>query len=102
VPGLQGDARFKALMVANALAIATREALLAAERRGLAESIALLGDLIHGDMWALSREIRAGGHDPGSDSYDAVGAVLADIAEARCRISAPRALAAAAGPKPNG
>lgn len=69
VPQLQGDARFKALMVANAMAIAGRAA---------AGTIAELHDPAR-----LCADIRAGRHDDDAALRDR----LADHAEASCRIS---------------
>jgi hypothetical protein len=74
IPQLQGGVRFKALMVANAMAIALRAA------------GAVAPDLP--DAARLVAAIRAGDHDD-----DAVlAALLRAHAEARCRISAPKAL----------
>jgi hypothetical protein len=83
VPGLEGEARLKALMVANALAIALRER----QAGGVAEAAAALGDPA-----ALCAAIRRGDHDPGSADHAGVAAALLRLAEAKCRISAPRAL----------
>ena len=69
LPQLQGDARFKALMVANAMAIAGRAAALTIEE--LPDPVRLCAD------------IRAGQHDGDA----ALRGRLADYAEARCRIS---------------
>ncbi len=75
IPHLQGDARFKALMVANAMAIAQRAACWPG-----------VPDL--SDAAGLTAAIRAGRHD---DDRALAGLLLAH-AEARCRISAPKAL----------
>jgi hypothetical protein len=75
IPQLLGDARFKALMVANAMAIA---------RRAAAQPP--VPDLA--DAPALVAAIRAGAHDDDA----ALAARLRAHAEARCRISAPKAL----------
>ncbi len=91
IPQLAGDARFQALMVANAIAIARRDA--GADMRQLAEAIDRLRDLARGDMRELSAQIRAGAHDPGTATHAAVASLLTRLAEARCRISAPKALA---------
>jgi hypothetical protein len=75
LPHLTGEARFKALMVANAMAIAQRAA--------------VQGDvpeLANAD--AICEAIRAGMHDGDA----ALAARLRALAEARCRISAPKAL----------
>jgi hypothetical protein len=44
------------------------------------------------DLAQLSREIRAGVHDPGSPTHDAVRAWLRDHARLRAGVSAPKAL----------
>jgi hypothetical protein len=74
-PHLQGDARFKALMVANAMAIALR-----------ALSAPPIAELP--DTERVCAAIRAGRHD---DDAKLAGFLLA-LAESRCRISAPKAL----------
>jgi hypothetical protein len=90
VPALEGDGRFKALMVANAIAIALREIELRTdELRALRDEAAAFGG---GDLARLCAEIRAGRFDPGSEDHDALAAVLAAFADARCRISAPKSL----------
>jgi hypothetical protein len=81
---VSGEVRFRVLMVANAMAIASRSA-----RLGSAEIASVLGDA---DVRALCTEIRAGLHDPGTPSHEATGRALLALAEARCRISAPKAL----------
>jgi hypothetical protein len=85
VPKLEGDARFRALMVANALAIAAR-----AMREGDAATDAALARL--GPLDALCAAIRAGERDPGLPGHAETAAALRAHAEARCRISAPKAL----------
>jgi hypothetical protein len=80
VPHLQGDTRFKALMVANAIGIAQRAG------PGEAEVAAAMAHLP--DLAALSRDIRAGRHDGDA----AIGKALLALAVARCRISAPKAV----------
>ena len=89
VPMLDEEARTRALMVANAIAIALRE------RTGaeVAEAARALGDAA-----ALCTAIRAGLHDPGTPDHDRVAAALLALAEAKCRISAPRALGPDPGP----
>lgn len=84
VPHLSGDARFKALMAANAMAIASREPGAAAE---VAAALAALGDPA-----ALCAAIRAGTHDAGTPMHRSAEAALLRLAIARCRISAPKAL----------
>ena len=81
MPGLEGDARFKALMVANAMAIAAREL-----RSGTGAVTAALR-ATGGDARALCAEIRAGSRDGDAGMAEA----LLRLATERCRISAPRA-----------
>ncbi len=78
LPQLAGDARFKALMIANAIAIAARET--AATEPPTT------------DLPALCQEIRAGLHDPGQPTHQAVAALLTTLTTQRCRVSAPKAL----------
>lgn len=80
LPGLSGDARFQALMIANALAIA--------ERALAAPPVAARDDR------ALCAAIRAGAHD---DDRALAAQLLAEV-EARCRVSAPKALTAPSAP----
>ena len=84
IPMLTGDIRFKAMMAANAMAIAAREPKAAAE---VAAAVAALGDPA-----ALCAAIRAGHHDPGTPGRPITEAALLHLALARCRISAPKAL----------
>lgn len=70
VPVLSGDARFKALMVANAMAIAAREV-----QHGVVSQ--------PDDAVALASSIRAGRHDGDAE----VAQRLLALAEARCKIS---------------
>lgn len=74
VPGLSGDARFKALMVANAMAIAAREM----QYGAVAEPA---------DAEALCAAIRAGVHDGDHD----LAQRLLQLAQAKCRISSKTA-----------
>lgn len=85
VPALDGDRRFRALMVANALAIAARAE---AQAAAIADAEAALGSPA-----GLRAAIRAGRLDPGAPGRDQVAAALLTLAEARCRVSAPKALA---------
>jgi hypothetical protein len=78
---LDGDARFKLLMAANAMAIAQR-ALTLGEGEAAAAEAAL------GDAASLCAAIRGGVRD--GDTVLA-GRLLA-LAEARCRVSAPKAI----------
>ncbi len=74
VPALSGDARFKALMVANAMAIAARQA----QYGAVAEPA---------DAAALAAAIRAGLRDGDKD----LAQTLLELARARCRISSKTA-----------
>ena len=74
VPTLSGDARFKALMVANAIAIATREVQYGAVSQP-------------DNAVALATGIRAGRHDGDAD----LAQRLLALAEARCKISSKTA-----------
>jgi hypothetical protein len=74
IPTLSGDARFKALMVANAMAIAAREV----QYGPVPEPT---------NAAALSAAIRAGQHDNDHDLAQS----LRELAEARCRISSKTA-----------
>jgi hypothetical protein len=74
LPQLSGDVRFKALMVANAMAIAGRAA-----AGGPIDALP--------EAARLCANIRAGRHDDDA----ALAAVLVAHAEARCRISSKQA-----------
>jgi len=80
LPALPPDKAFAARMVANAIAIALREA--------GADASALPAP----DLAALSREIRAGAHDPGRPTHDETLAFLRAYARLRASVSAPKAL----------
>jgi hypothetical protein len=90
VPHLTDDLRFKALMVASAMAVAGRDT--PAARRGLAGQVEALCDLVEDDAWGVCAQIRTGTHDPGTETHDTMAAALTALAEDRCRISAPKAL----------
>lgn len=74
VPALSGDARFKALMIANAMAIAAREV----QYGSAAEPE---------NAVALVAAIRAGSHDGDTD----LAQRLLALVEARCKISSKTA-----------
>lgn len=76
--GLDGETRFRLLMAANAMAIAERALRLGEGEVAAAE--AAVGD--------VAADIRAGAHDGDA----ALAARLLALAEARCRVSAPKAL----------
>jgi hypothetical protein len=70
IPALDGDARFKALMVANAIAIAAR--------------MVEVGDIADlPDATVMCAHIRAGMHDDDT----ALGQILLAHSEARCQVS---------------
>jgi hypothetical protein len=80
LPLLPAEKAFAARMVANAIAIALREA--------QADASALPAT----DLAALAREIRAGAHDPGTPRHEEVRDFLRAYARLRAGVSAPRAL----------
>ncbi|WP_137179851.1 DUF6285 domain-containing protein [Roseomonas sp. AR75] len=80
LPALPPERAFAARMVANAMAIAAREAQ------------ADLSALAPRDLAVLARAIREGRHDPGTPTHDAVRAWLGDYARLRASVSAPKAL----------
>jgi len=94
LPHLPEAQRFHARMVANAMAIARREAVadsapaLAVLRTAMGEPAGAADDMLR----RLSQEIRAGAHDPGTAAHAAVGAALLALTRLRCGVSAPRAL----------
>ncbi|MCW3474546.1 DUF6285 domain-containing protein [Limobrevibacterium gyesilva] len=90
LPKLDGDARFKALMIANAMAIALRETRLGQDE--IAQAMQALAQAAGPDTWAVCHDIRTGRHDPGTAAHQKIGAALLALAQARCRISAPKAL----------
>lgn len=94
LPLLPERQQFQARMIANAMAIAAREAAAAAgpaaaALRGLPGAAEGTGDA----MARLAADIRAGQHDPGTASHPAVSAALVALVRLRCGVSAPRALA---------
>ena len=93
LPKLSGTDAFNARMIANAMAIAAREAAQndawVAEMRATMQR--LTGDADAPDR-ALAAAIRAGAYDPGSAHYAEATALLREAARLRCAISAPRVL----------
>lgn len=92
LPLLPSSNHYAARMVANAMAIAAREA--RRDPREEAElqyrACALLGLETSQDGWAaLAAAIRAGRFDPGTPDHDALTTLLRDYAVARCAISRP-------------
>jgi hypothetical protein len=93
LPKLSSTDAFTARMVANAMAIAAREAVqddawVAATRASMQR---LTGAADAPDR-ALGAAIRAGAYDPGSAHHAEVAALLRDAARRRCAISTPRVL----------
>ena len=93
LPKLSGTDAFTARMIANAMAIAAREA--AQDAVWVEETRAAMQRLT-GATEAPDRifaaVIRAGAFDPGSAHHAEVAAMLRDAARMRCAISAPRVL----------
>ncbi|MBR0680976.1 hypothetical protein GXW74_10800 [Roseomonas eburnea] len=89
LPALPAEKAFAARMVANAIAIASREA--AQDSAWEAEAVARMAALA-GDPRAFAAAIRAGRFDPGAAGHAEAAALLDDITRARCAVSAPRAL----------
>ena len=93
LPKLSGTDAFTARMIANAMAIAAREA--AQDAVWMEETRAtmqrLTGDAAAPDH-AFAAAIRAGAFDPGSAHHAEVAAMLRAAARMRCAISAPRVL----------
>ena len=97
VPRLQGTARYEALMVANAIAIAARQ-LAAGDRsvRAAYDRLVALYDaagLAPVDLeWQLARDVRGGVFDAPSPRRSAVFAHLCETARAAAEESHPKAL----------
>lgn len=87
LPALPAEKAFHARMVAAAIALALRE-----RGTGTADVEAALQD-ISPDLATLATAIRAGTHDPGTPTHEAVAAFLREYARLRARVSAPKALA---------
>ncbi|QDL94650.1 hypothetical protein FDP22_22540 (plasmid) [Paroceanicella profunda] len=93
LPGLDGQGRYRGLMVANALAIALRqiEAGDAPLEAGRARLAAIYPGEVSGPA-RLAADIRAGTFDPGRPGHAAVAAHLRALARDKAAESAPRAL----------
>jgi hypothetical protein len=93
LPKLSGTDAFTVRMIANAMAIAAREA---AQDAMWVEEIRATMQRLTGATEApdraLAAAIRAGAYDPGSAHHAEVAAMLRDAARMRCAISAPRVL----------
>ena len=97
VPRLSPEHRLPALMAANAMAIAARDTRAGTEwEQDLAKRLASLPGMEDAGETALlaqlAARIRGGDADPGTPLHDPAAAFLRAYAEARCRISAPKAL----------
>jgi len=93
LPKLSGTDAFTARMIANAMAIAAREA--AQEEAWVAAARATMQRLTgatEAPDRALAAALRAGAFDPGSAHYAEAAALLREAARMRCAISAPRVL----------
>jgi hypothetical protein len=93
LPKLSGTDAFTARMIANAMAIAAREA--AQDAMWVEETrIAMrrLTGATEAPDRALAAAIRAGAYDPGSAHHAEAVALLREAARMRCAISAPRVL----------
>lgn len=98
LPLLPADHRYHALMVANAMAIAAREAAQSDDdrREMLTELTALTGtggDTAVGER-RLAQDIRCGLHDAPGPQRDAVHRYLRSATLARVRVSNPKAVSA--------
>lgn len=78
LPALPPEKAIAARMVAAAIALALRQA--------------AAPPMSEADLAALAAEIRAGRHDPGTESHAQVAAFLRDYARARAAVSAPKVL----------
>ncbi|MBV1797929.1 DUF6285 domain-containing protein [Siccirubricoccus sp. G192] len=94
LPHLPEAKRYQARMVANAMAIARREATAdpAPALAQLRAALTLPDAAPEALLARLAREIRAGAHDPGTAGHAALAAALAEMVRLRCAVSAPRAL----------
>jgi hypothetical protein len=89
LPALPADKAFAARMIANAMAIAGREA--AQDGAWQDDATARMAALA-GDAHAFAAAIREGRLDPGTPGHAQTAALLDDMTRARCAVSAPRAL----------
>lgn len=88
LPALPPDKAFAARMVANAMAIAAREATQDAWEPAMLARMAALA----GDPHAFAAAIREGRFDHGTADHARAAALLDDMTRARCAVSAPKAL----------
>ena len=93
LPHLPESQAFAARMVANAMAIAAREAAQDPWQDNASAEIArVLDDGAADPMRQLATAIRAGRCDPGTPHHDEAFALLRNIARRRCEVSNPRVL----------
>jgi hypothetical protein len=90
LPHLPEAQRFHARMVANAMAIARREA--AADTAPALAALHAATGTTDDPLPRLAQQIRAGTHDPGTPAHDAVAAALRELTRLRCGVSAPKAI----------
>lgn len=88
LPALPAEKAFAARMVANAMAIAAREATQDDWEPAMLARMAALA----GDPRAFAAAIREGRFDPGTPRHREAAALLDDLTRARCAVSAPKAL----------
>ncbi len=93
LPKLSGTDAFTARMIANAMAIAAREATQdAVWVKEIRATMQRLTGATEAPDSAFAAAIRAGAYDPGSAHHAEVAAILREAARMRCAISAPRVL----------
>ena len=93
LPKLSGKDAFTARMIANAMAIAAREATQdEAWMSATRATMQRLTGATEAPDTAFAAAIRAGAFDPGSAHHSEVAALLREAARMRCAISAPRVL----------
>ncbi len=88
LPALPSEKAFAARMVANAMAIAVREATQDDWEPAMLSRMAALA----GGPGAFAASIREGRFDPGTPRHREAAALLDDLTRARCAVSAPKAL----------
>lgn len=93
LPKLSGKDAFTARMIANAMAIAAREATQdEAWMSATRATMQRLTGATEAPDTAFAAAIRAGAFDPGSAHHSEVATLLREAARMRCAISAPRVL----------
>jgi hypothetical protein len=93
LPKLSGTDAFTARMIANAMAIAAREAVQdEAWVSAMRATMQRLTGAVDAPDRAFAATIRAGRFDPGSVHHAEAAALLRQAARLRCAISAPRVL----------